>query len=163
MTERRDPAISPEDLARAVARAADRHLQLGVRLPDGRWLAYAEFGAPDGRPVFVFHGVPGSRLLMDDDRPIADAGLRMIAVDRPGIGRSDPQRGRRMLDWPRDIAVLAGPRVQTIFVRCGSGFNGGLLRRRPSWTTVDGVAGGWFGRTNPLLPVVVEYKRKPQQ
>lgn len=122
MTVRRDPAISPEDLARAVARAADRHLQLGVRLPDGRWLAYAEFGAPDGRPVFVFHGVPGSRLLMDDDRPIADAGLRMIAVDRPGIGRSDPQPNRTMLDWPRDIAALADTLgARTFAVAGGSG------------------------------------------
>lgn len=106
MTERQN-AISPEDLSRAIARANERRLQLGVRLADGRWLAYAEFGDPDGRPVFVFHGVPGSRLLMGDDRPIVDAGIRMIAVDRPGIGRSDPQPQRRMIDWPADVAALA--------------------------------------------------------
>lgn len=107
MTPERQTAISPEDLSRAAARAKDRRLQLGVRLPDGRWLAYAEFGDPDGLPVFVFHGVPGSRLLMSDDRPIAAAGIRMIAVDRPGIGRSGPQPRRRMLDWPADVAALA--------------------------------------------------------
>jgi len=122
MSQPRQPAISPEDLARAVARAADRRLQLGVRLADGRWLAYAEFGAPDGRPVFVFHGVPGSRLLMADDRPIAAAGLRMIALDRPGIGRSDPQPGRRLLDWPRDVAALADTLgLRTFAVAGGSG------------------------------------------
>lgn len=122
MAQPRQPAISPEDLARAVARAADRRLQLGVRLSDGRWLAYADYGAPEGRPVFVFHGVPGSRLVMNDDRPIADAGLRMIAVDRPGIGRSDPQPGRRLLDWPRDVAALADTLgLRTFAVAGGSG------------------------------------------
>src|SRR3954447_20519262 len=60
------------------------------RLPDGRALAYCEYGVPNGVPVFNFHGLPGSRI---DTRIIADearaAGLRLITADRPGIGRSD--------------------------------------------------------------------------
>jgi pimeloyl-ACP methyl ester carboxylesterase len=31
-------------------------------LPDGKRLCWAEYGDPDGRPVFLFHGNPGSRL-----------------------------------------------------------------------------------------------------
>ena len=31
-------------------------------LPDGRKLAYAEFGNPDGYPVLYFHSSPGSRI-----------------------------------------------------------------------------------------------------
>ena len=34
-------------------------------------------------------------------------GLRVIAVDRPGLGGSDRQRGRRILDWPADVTTLA--------------------------------------------------------
>ena len=41
--------------------ATDRTNQQ-VRLKDGRMLGYAEYGAPEGKPVFVFPGTPGSRL-----------------------------------------------------------------------------------------------------
>jgi pimeloyl-ACP methyl ester carboxylesterase len=79
------------------------------RLPDGRALAYCEYGVPDGIPVFNFHGLPGSRI---DTRIIADearaAGLRLITADRPGIGRSDPVRGKRTYaGWAHDVANLA--------------------------------------------------------
>jgi len=34
-----------------------------LKLPDGRQLCFAEYGAPKGQPIFVFHGNPNSRLL----------------------------------------------------------------------------------------------------
>ena len=40
-----------------------------IKLKDGRTLGYAEYGAPEGKPVFYFHGFPGSRL----DWPLSDA------------------------------------------------------------------------------------------
>lgn len=77
-------------------------------LDDGRELAFAEYGALAGRPVFYFHGTPSSRL---EGAWLAEAaarrGFRVIAVDRPGLGRSSFQVGRRMLDWPDDVAELA--------------------------------------------------------
>jgi pimeloyl-ACP methyl ester carboxylesterase len=78
------------------------------RLRDGRRLGYAEFGDHSGRPVFYFHGLPGSRLeakLLD--QPARRNGIRVIAVDRPGFGLSDFQAGRVIADWPRDISELA--------------------------------------------------------
>jgi pimeloyl-ACP methyl ester carboxylesterase len=80
------------------------------RLPDGRVLAYCEYGAPDGSPVFYFHGLPGSRI---DPRAIADgmrtAGVRLLAADRPGMGRSHPVRGKRTYGGSaHDVAHLAG-------------------------------------------------------
>ena len=33
--------------------------------------------------------------------------MRVIVPDRPGCGRSDPQPGRSLSDWPGDIAALA--------------------------------------------------------
>ena len=33
--------------------------------------------------------------------------MRLISPDRPGIGRSERQPGRTLLDWPADVAALA--------------------------------------------------------
>jgi pimeloyl-ACP methyl ester carboxylesterase len=79
------------------------------RLADGRALAYCEYGAPDGAPVFYFHGLPGSRI---DTRITADQmhalGVRLISPDRPGMGRSDPVSGKRTYSgWGHDVAHLA--------------------------------------------------------
>ncbi|RPI88099.1 MAG: alpha/beta hydrolase [Chloroflexi bacterium] len=84
-------------------------LSQSFRLTDGRSLMYAEFGVPDGKPVFYFHGLSGSRLEPGvlDDHEIIKAGIRMIAPDRPGMGGSDFQPGRGFSDWPADIIALA--------------------------------------------------------
>ncbi|MFF2091484.1 alpha/beta fold hydrolase [Paenibacillus sp. NPDC058174] len=82
--------------------------ELFIHLQDGRKLAYAEYGDPDGQPVFIFHGTPGSRIwFLQDDETAAALGLRLISTDRPGFGCSDPLPGRMILDWPRDVAGLA--------------------------------------------------------
>jgi pimeloyl-ACP methyl ester carboxylesterase len=78
-----------------------------VTLPDGRRLAYTEWGDPDGKPVLHFHGTPGSRLWCPDEAATAAAHVRLIAPDRPGFGRSDPLEGRTLGDWPRDVEALA--------------------------------------------------------
>lgn len=79
-----------------------------VELADGRRLAYAQWGADGGTPVFYCHGFPGSRLearLADD--AAQRLGIRLIAPDRPGFGRSPFQADRRLRDWPADLAALA--------------------------------------------------------
>jgi pimeloyl-ACP methyl ester carboxylesterase len=79
-----------------------------IALPDGRLLAYAEFGDPDGRPVLFLHGTPGYRLnIWATDAELRSAGVRLVAPDRPGVGRSTPQPDRRLLDWADDIHHLA--------------------------------------------------------
>ncbi len=82
---------------------ADRFL-----LPDGRALAFAQYGDPRGHPVFSFHGGLSCRVEMRFSDALCRArGVRLIAADRPGIGASDFQPGRRLVDWPRDVARLA--------------------------------------------------------
>jgi pimeloyl-ACP methyl ester carboxylesterase len=79
-----------------------------VELPGGRALGYAEYGDPGGTPALYFHGTPSSRLERQPDEGIAlGLGARIIAVERPGYGLSDFQPGRRMLDWPADVAAFA--------------------------------------------------------
>ncbi len=81
---------------------------LTVRLRDGRRLGWAEYGDPDGHPVLYFHGWPGSRVEAKLFTTLAGPlGCRVIAVDRPGIGLSDFQHHRSLLDWPDDIRQLA--------------------------------------------------------
>jgi pimeloyl-ACP methyl ester carboxylesterase len=79
-----------------------------IALADGRWLAYAGFGDPDGRPVLFLHATPGYRLNpWATDAALRSAGVRLITADRPGVGRSSPQPRRRLLDWPDDVRHLA--------------------------------------------------------
>ena len=79
-----------------------------ISLRDGRRLGYAEYGDPEGKPVFFFHGLPGSRRQRHPDNSIAiKLGARIIAIDRPGYGLSDFQQGRQLLDWPDDVAQFA--------------------------------------------------------
>ncbi|MFB9994822.1 alpha/beta fold hydrolase [Deinococcus oregonensis] len=94
-----------------------------MTLRDGRSLAYAEYGQPDGKPIFLFHGTPGSRLDFEGwERLLKEYGLRGIAVDRPGMGRSDLQRRRRLIDWPDDVVQLADHlHLQKFMVLGGSG------------------------------------------
>lgn len=81
-----------------------------IHLPDGRRLGYDERGPSDGKPLFYFHGSPSSRLeatlyVIEDLLQTLD--VRLIAVDRPGMGLSAFQPGRRLLDWPGDVLALA--------------------------------------------------------
>jgi pimeloyl-ACP methyl ester carboxylesterase len=80
-----------------------------VVLADGRNMTFAEYGSPDGHPVLYFHGAPSSRLepLLIGDDTFARLGLRVIAPDRPGMGRSSFQPHRGFSDWPVDVITLA--------------------------------------------------------
>jgi pimeloyl-ACP methyl ester carboxylesterase len=77
---------------------------LVVRLPDGRSIAVEEYGDPTGPVVLYFHGWPASRL---EAGLIPDLPVRLLALDRPGYGRSSAQPGRTLLDWPKDVADVA--------------------------------------------------------
>jgi pimeloyl-ACP methyl ester carboxylesterase len=79
-----------------------------IRLRDGRRLGYAEWGDASGTPLFYFHGWPGSRVEGRlGDAPARASGVRLIATDRPGMGLSDFQPRRTLVDWPDDVVELA--------------------------------------------------------
>jgi pimeloyl-ACP methyl ester carboxylesterase len=61
-----------------------------VVLPDGRTLGHAVWGEPEGSPVLLVGTSPGSRLFCPDMPATVAAGVRLVTVDRPGSGRSDP-------------------------------------------------------------------------
>jgi pimeloyl-ACP methyl ester carboxylesterase len=75
---------------------------------DGRELAVDVVGDPDAYPVFLMHGMPGSRI---GPRPrsivLYRLGVRLISYDRPGYGRSSRMRGRSVFDAGADVAAIA--------------------------------------------------------
>jgi pimeloyl-ACP methyl ester carboxylesterase len=77
-----------------------------VRLSDGRALAWCEWGTPSGPTVLAFHGTPGSRVWWPGEAQTTAAGVRLLTVDRPGYGGSDPIPGRAVVDWAGDVAEL---------------------------------------------------------
>ena len=79
-----------------------------VAAADGRRLTIAEWGDPDGFPVFSLHGTPGSRFVgQANASAYADVGARVITYDRPGYGGSDRFRGRRVVDSVADVSAIA--------------------------------------------------------
>ena len=79
-----------------------------ITLQCGRKLAYCEHGVQDGEPVVYFCGAGFGRRYV----PTPFAGLlqehsvRLITIDRPGYGKSDPQPGRTYSDWVGDVREL---------------------------------------------------------
>jgi pimeloyl-ACP methyl ester carboxylesterase len=66
------------------------------------------YGAADGRPVFALHGVPACGAGFDwADEPARERGIRLIAPDRPGVGRSAQRPDWQVADYPAMLASLA--------------------------------------------------------
>jgi len=79
-----------------------------IRLADGRDLAWVELGDPDGAPVFIFHGAPGSAgQFVPLGGVAAGAHVRLLSLDRPGYGRSSAHPRRTFADFADDVAQLA--------------------------------------------------------
>ncbi len=78
-----------------------------LRLADGRRLRWAEWGRPGGPTVVLLHTSPGSRLLDPDPVATGAAGVRLITVDRPGFGGSDPVPDPTFAGFAADLAALA--------------------------------------------------------
>ena len=86
-------------------------------------LAYTEYGDADGDPVVLFHGTPGSRLLGALFETVApEHGIRLLAIDRPGYGASEPWRSRSITDaGAYTTAVLDDADIETATLLAFSG------------------------------------------
>lgn len=79
-----------------------------VAVSGGRELAYTDIGEPGWPCVLFFHGAPMSRLhLAYLEHGFVAERVRVLSPDRPAYGRSSPQPGRSMIDWPSDVVALA--------------------------------------------------------
>jgi pimeloyl-ACP methyl ester carboxylesterase len=79
-----------------------------LQTPDGRTLAYAIWGDPDGFPILSLHGTPGCRFnRWPKEEVYAELGVCWVTHDRAGYGRSDRHHGRNVADEAPDVAALA--------------------------------------------------------
>ena len=79
-----------------------------VTRPDGRTVAYATWGDPDGRPLLQIHGTPGSRLSRSPHpEDYLRARAHVATFDRPGYGQSTAQRDRTILSAVDDGLAVA--------------------------------------------------------
>ncbi|MFI9624740.1 alpha/beta fold hydrolase [Streptomyces sp. NPDC052042] len=80
------------------------------QLPGGRLLGWAEWGPEDGVPVLLSPGAATSRYLGFGADVLDGLGVRLISVDRPGLGASSPLPGRTFGDFADDLRAFAGLR-----------------------------------------------------
>ncbi len=81
-----------------------------TRLPDGRTLGWAEWGPESGTPVLLCPGAATSRSLGFGADAVDRLKVRLVSVDRPGLGASTPAPGRGLLDWAADVRHFAAAR-----------------------------------------------------
>ena len=125
-------------------------------LSDGRLLEYASYGDARGFPAVFFHGFIGSHHQAAFAHEAARRhGLRFIAPNRPGVGRSTPKDRRSLEECVPDVAQLADALGLTRFAVIGvSGGVAyalaclkGLPRRVPVGVLVSGL--GPVGEPGP--------------
>lgn len=99
-------------------------------LPDKRRIGYAEYGSPNGETVLYFHGTPSSRLEpvllngygKDIDGLAAQHGLRIVGIDRPGMGQSSFNPRGSFQSFAQDAVALADHlQLDTFKILCWSG------------------------------------------
>eukprot|EP00850_Spirogloea_muscicola_P005451 SM000025S08346 [mRNA] locus=s25:87422:93248:- [translate_table: standard] len=123
---------------------ADDSRPAQVQLPNGHRVSYLEKGAVRGeaaRTLLVLHGLGSSRLANMpgvSDELLREFGVRMVAIDRPGYGRSDPDHGLTFHQFATDVEALAhgealalGDRFWVLGYSAGGAYAWALARYLP--------------------------------
>jgi pimeloyl-ACP methyl ester carboxylesterase len=150
-----------------------------VWLRQGRTIGFAEYGQACGAPVLWFHGTPGGRHQVPPAACAAACarGIRLIGVERPGIGASTAYRHASLLGWADDVEELANRLAIERFALIGLSGGGPyvlacayrLPQRVVAGAVLGGIApacgdeapaGGLIARVMPFAPVL-EVARQP--
>lgn len=140
--------LQDEGMTEAIFKLSDRRRQL----------SYACYGPDTGRPVLYFHGTPSSRLevlLLNNyglnvEQVLQDAGIRLVAIDRPGMGLSTYNKEGDFLSFAGDAKELLDHlSISSCALMCWSG--GGpyalaMAHRYPSVITVTHILCGFTRR-----------------
>ena len=144
-----------------------------VAVRDDRRLSFAEYGSRRGSAIVWMHGTPGARRQIPlEARAYAEEhGLRIVGIDRPGIGSSTPHLYADILDWTRDLEILldtlgidtlrliglsgGGPYVLAAGVAMPERVHGvGILGGVAPTTGEDAVGGGMIQLAVRLAPLL---------
>ena len=101
--------INPWRRPPAVPRCEPPRAEGRFHLPGGRRIGYAEYGDPTGPVVLWFHGTPGGRrqLPVIGRRAAEKLGLRVVLIERPGSGLSDPHVYENIAAFATDMRHVA--------------------------------------------------------
>lgn len=77
--------------------------QKQITLADGRCLAWSEWGPEAGLPLLFCTGAGMSGCLGFGTEYLAQFKLRLLAIDRPGLGLSSPDPAKTLKSWVEDI------------------------------------------------------------
>lgn len=126
-----------------------------IRLADGRRLGFAEFGPVTGRPLLWFHATPGARRqIAPEARALARKhGVRIISVERPGIGDSTAYAYEALVDFATDVEQLCEALGIARFAVAGLSGGGpyalACAHEMPERVTVVAVLGGVAPASGP--------------
>ena len=133
------------DMVVAIARPK---LEGNVAVGDDRQLGFAEFGDPQGRAVFWLHGTPGARRQIPTEARVyaEDNNIRLIGVDRPGIGSSTPYQYDAVVAFAEDLRTMADTlgidNMAVVGLSGGGPYALGCAAAMPDRVVTVGVLGG---------------------
>jgi pimeloyl-ACP methyl ester carboxylesterase len=123
-------------------------LEGNIAVGDDRQIGFAEFGDPQGRAIFWLHGTPGARRQIPmEARVYAEkANIRLIGVDRPGIGSSTPHRYDTVVAFADDLHTIADTlgidKMLVVGLSGGGPYTLGCAAAMPDRVVAAGVIGG---------------------
>jgi len=132
-------------MAVAIARPK---LEGNIAVGDDRQIGFAEFGDPQGRAIFWLHGTPGARRQIPmEARVFAEQqGIRLIGVDRPGIGASTPYQYDTVFAFADDLRTIADTlgidKFEVIGLSGGGPYTLACAAAMPDRIMAAGVLGG---------------------
>lgn len=130
-------------------------LEGNIAVGDDRQIGFAEFGDPQGRAVFWLHGTPGARRQIPTEaRVFAEReNIRLIGIDRPGIGSSTPHQYETVLEFADDMRTIADvlgmDRMAVVGLSGGGPYALGCAAAMPDRVVAAGVLGGVAPASGP--------------
>ncbi|MEB3048820.1 alpha/beta hydrolase [Mycolicibacter sp. MYC123] len=119
-----------------------------IAVGEDRQLGFAEFGAPQGRAMFWLHGTPGARRQIPVEARLyaAEANIRLIGVDRPGIGSSTPYQYETVSQFAVDLRTVADTlgidKMAVIGLSGGGPYTLACASAMPDRVVTAGILGG---------------------
>ncbi|WP_046316259.1 alpha/beta hydrolase [Mycobacterium sp. UM_Kg1] len=119
-----------------------------IAVGEDRQLGFAEFGAPQGRAMFWLHGTPGARRQIPVEARLyaTEANIRLIGVDRPGIGSSTPFQYETVSEFADDLRTVADTlgidKMAIIGLSGGGPYTLACAAAMPNRVVAAGILGG---------------------
>ncbi|AQT80025.1 alpha/beta hydrolase [Mycolicibacterium litorale] len=123
-------------------------LEGNIAVGGDRQIGFAEFGAAQGRAVFWLHGTPGARrqIPMEARLFAEQQNIRLIGIDRPGIGSSTPFQYENVLAFAADMTKIADTlgveKMAVVGLSGGGPYTLACAAALPERVVAAGVLGG---------------------